>query len=334
MVSLNLIVYNRRVVILIKIKGIPLDIDVLKELSEYHFDKHRIRGEKLQACSPFREERRPSFAVNLLTGVWIDSGGHDEEWRKGSFVKLLSFLRNETQEETEKYLLDKYNLSSFRDETLDLKMNLTLEASKPRVLSYEDLDQYNMVRHPYLKKRGISEKAQRAFKVGYCDKNDAITMPWFNKSGKIMNIKFRSVKSKAFWYMPGCVGVANLIYGLHFIYMLKSKVAYVVESEIDAMYLWSYGFPAIALGGANMSETQAKLILESPVELLILGTDSDAAGEKIKGSIIERMFGIIELREIKFPPGKKDWNELDASKLIQVANDLYDINLDVLVNPA
>lgn len=310
---------------MVRVRGQQLRVDVLEELEQFDWNKGRVRGEKFLACSPFRSERRPSFAVHLETGVWIDSGAQVEEWKKGNLVKLLAFLRNETYEETEEYLLEKYGAPVDADE-LSLNLSLSLEEEKPRILSREDLKPYRF-RHPYLEReRRIPEDVQRLFLVGYDRNNRAITLPWMDRHGNVVNIKFRSVESKLFWYMSGGQPVKNHVYGLYFIYRLGKKTAYLVESEIDAMYLWANGFPAIALGGANLSDEQKKLILQSPIEKLVLATDNDRAGRRIRACIIEHMFGIIDLQEIIFDEKVKDVNELLPHELKEIAENPVDIS--------
>lgn len=313
---------------MVRVRDKRLMVDVLEELQAYDWNRGRVRGEKFLACSPFRSERRPSFAVHLETGVWIDSGAHNEEWKKGNLVKLLAFLRNETYEETEEYLLTKYGIPEDEDE-LTLNPSLSLEEKKPRIIAPDELKPYQF-RHPYLERvRRIPEEVQRIFRIGYDRQNRAVTFPWMDRRGNIVNVKFRSIDSKVFWYMSGGQRVRNHVYGLYFIYRLGKKTAYLVESEIDAMYLWSQGYPAIALGGANLSDEQRKLILQSPIEKLILATDNDRAGRRIRACLIERMFGIIDLQEILFDANVKDVNELPPYELKKAVENPVDITFSL-----
>jgi DNA primase len=303
---------------MIIVRGYELDVDFLEELEQFDiWENKKVRGIKFIACSPFRRERRPSFAVNLENGTWIDSGAYDEEWKKGNFVKLLSWLREETYEDTAEYLIQKYkpNLTDVTKLKLDLK--ITMDKPEKIILPKDILKPY-MYRSPYLAKRGISEKVQRAFKIGYDKEKKAIVIPIFDKDGNIVNLKFRSIVHKYFWFNPIGDGIKNHVYGLHFIRRMNLNKAFIVEAEIDCMYLWTHGIPAIALGGANMSEEQRKLILNSPIKTLIIATDNDKAGRHIASDIIKRLGGYLNLRKIDLPNGVKDVNELDSVTLISV----------------
>ncbi|MFT4413168.1 toprim domain-containing protein [Fredinandcohnia humi] len=315
---------------MITIRGYEVDVDVARELNKYDWNRARFAGEKFLACSPFRNERHPSFAVRLDNGVWIDSGSDDEEWRKGNFVKLLAWLRNETYEETEDYLLVEYRSLDFKNvDELELNLNLSLEEEKKFLPLNSDVLKPYLFRHSYLgKERGIEERYQRAFRVGYCKQSRAITFPWFDKNGSLINIKFRSVKDKRFWYYAGGQPIKKHLYGLHIVYKTNSKRVFVVESEIDCITLWQNQIPAIALGGANLTKRQRELILQSPIETVVIATDNDKAGKKIAKSIIQELNGLLELEEIILPEYAKDVNDLSSDEIMSIVDKTRSIGLN------
>lgn len=309
------------------INGHELDVDFEEELEPYmdEFKRSRVRGNKLQACSPFREESHPSFAVNLENGTFIDSGGDSTEWGKGNFIKLLSFLQEVTYEEAEVYLLTKY--AQILADVDSLSLNVQLEAEpEPEGLSQEDLKPF-LYSHPYLLKRGISEQVQRAFKIGYDPQSKAVVFVWTDKDGNPTNLKFRSVGSKVFWYRAGGQPIKENIYGLQFIHRMNVKRAVVVESETDALYLWSNKIPAIALGSASMSRRQEELILNSPIETLVIGFDKDKAGDRAKRKVISRLLGVLTIEEIQIPDGCKDINDIPESVIHKTVENAIETSL-------
>ncbi|SFH22706.1 Toprim-like [Desulfotomaculum arcticum] len=302
-----------------RIKGYTTPVDVAAELNKYDWRRPRWTERKFQACSPFRDEWHPSFAVHLETGVFIDSGSISDEWRQGNFVKLLAYLRNETYEETQDYLLETYCPTLGNLDRLKLTYDLTLaeEANKP--LDMAVLDEFNY-RHPYLdKQRGIEEKWQRAFRVGYDRKHKAVTFPWYDRMGQLINIKFRSVTDKRFWYYADGQPIKNHVYALNFIYKAGKNLAYIVESEIDAITLWQAGFPAVALGGANLTPRKRELLLQSPIETFILATDNDKAGRRIAQTIATELVGFKTVLAVALPTSVKDVNDLTSNELLTVA---------------
>ena len=117
----------------------------------------------------------------------------------------------------------------------------------------------------YLLSRGISEQAQRQFDTGIGKEGDAIAIPWHDSKGRIINIKYRSMLGKEFWFSSGGQPIKNHVYGLFLIKQYKIKEVWAVESEIDALYLWSLGYPAVAFGGGSINDKQKNLLLNSEV---------------------------------------------------------------------
>ena len=95
-----------------RIQGKELNIDVFGELEPYleQFKDYRIRGDKLQSCSPFRYEKHPSFAVNLENGLWIDSGSPTEDNYKGNLVSLLAVLSGSNYHDMEQASMPEHEM--------------------------------------------------------------------------------------------------------------------------------------------------------------------------------------------------------------------------------
>lgn len=299
---------------MMKLKGIELEIDYLEELEEYEiWERQRVRENKFQSCSPFRSEKHPSFACNLENGLWIDSGASNEEWRKGNFVTLLAWLRQETAQETIDYLVEKYAPFNVDVDTLELDLNLSLEETPPKIFSKEEVE-YLFNPSEYLTGRGVCERIQKALQTGRDDKHNAVAFTWHDKDGNIVNIKFRSTKEKYFWYADG-QPIKYHVYGLFLVRKLKKDTVFIVESEIDALYLWSMGFPAIALGRAGMSNAQRDLILGAGIKTLVIATDNDKAGRRAGLEIIRELNGFMDIHTIDFPDTVKDVNDMKPEVL-------------------
>lgn len=311
----------------LKVNGHLVEVDYPAELEQYmdRLEKVRIRGEKVQACSPFRSERHPSFAVNLDNGSWVDSGADSEGERKGSFISLLAFFRGETLEETSDYLLEKY--SHFLDDTDNLKLDLKLQLNEPEVHVLGQDKYKDIVGKPseYLFNRGIQVKTQRFFETGMGKKGDSIALPWHDVNGRIINIKYRSIKGKEFWFTKGGQPIKQHVYGLFAVKKLGFKEVWAVESEIDCLYLWSNGIPAIAFGGASINEVQKNLILNSGIETLVIATDADVVGRRFAEVLKYEFLGVFDIKMVNFPDGVKDVNELGYVELINIKENLLNI---------
>jgi hypothetical protein len=291
----------------INVKGRWIDVDIRAELERFSWQRARWTDTKLIAASPFRYDRTPSFFVNLdgmYAGTWKDSGAYDTEWESGGFVKLLAFLRNETEDETAEYLIETCALShDFENLTLRIP-RLTIQR-KGRSLDSAILAGFQ-TDYSYLKGRGISEDVQRQMGVRYDAMSQAVVIPWFTPDGKLANIKYRKTRGKAFWYEKGALPIRDLVYGLDW----RAKVAVLTEAEIDAMSWRQVGVTGLATGGVSFTPAKRDLILRSAIERLYIATDNDKAGRKLRDEVIRALRGRVELFNVEFERGFKDSNEV------------------------
>lgn len=303
-----------------RINGHYVDVDIAEELEMYtdEFKRMRIRGNKLQACSPFRHENHPSFAVNLENGTWIDSGASDESERKGNFISLLAFFRNESYEETAEYLLDKYSTLLNEVDGLKLKINLGVEEKREFNADVVLNEAYPV--SEYLDKRGVDFGVQKVFNVKQI--NNAVAMAWHDKTGKIINVKYRDTRTKKFWYEDGGELISNHIYGLWLIRKQNIKRVWAVESEIDCLYLWSLNIPAIAFGHGAITDKQKTLLINSGIEELVIATDNDTVGHRFAEVLIDEFAGWFSLYRLSFPENVKDVNEMSIEQIEEATSRL------------
>ena len=296
------------------INGENLDVNIYVELEPYldMFPDYVVKEDKLQSRSPFREDRHPSFAVNLENGTWIDSGAVGE-YQKGRFSVLLAYLREELVEDVDSYLIDVYSVAKRAVSTLKLDMKWMEDAPDVKVFTTSELHKYAF-RHQYLGNRGITEEVQRLFRIGYDPDSKAVVIPHTDRKGNIVNLKFRSVLRKQFWYSNG-QPIKNHLYGLYQCERVKAKEVYIVEAEIDCMRLWSEGKHAVALGTAHMSKRQKELLLNSHAETLIIATDNDRAGRECAKQLINEFGGMRNVYLLEFPEDVKDICDMNSEQI-------------------
>jgi Toprim-like len=304
---------------IIKIRGQSVDVDVRGELEQFNWTRPTWSGDKLIAASPFRYDNTPSFFVRLEqygdypAGTWADSGYYDEEWASGNFVKLFAFLRNETYEETEEYLLGEYGRFDSGEQITLVAPNLKLR-TQPNYLPQTLLASYSDD-YAYLKSRGISEEVQRSADIRYDSKSRTVILPWYDANKRLCNVKFRTVYGKTFWYAKGAVPIRELVYGIE---SVEGPVSVLEEAEIDALSWRTVGVQAIAVGGASFTDKQADIIKRSAVRTLYISGDNDKAGRKFTEQVASKLRGYVELRRIAKPEQYKDTNEaLMAGENIQ-----------------
>ncbi|PFZ37993.1 hypothetical protein COL77_25915 [Bacillus wiedmannii] len=318
----------------VKIRGQDINVDIEYELRQFSWTNERWSSDKLMAASPFRYEHTPSFFVNLegdYAGTWKDSGAFDNEWESGNFTRLLSYLRNETYEETEDYLLEMYGVEYSYDNLVLKPPKLQIDSGR-KALDFGRLQEY-AYRHPYLGERGISEVPQRQMKIGYDRIRQAVVIPWFDTNGRLANIKYRKTRGKAFWYEKDGKPIGDLIYGLHIAYRQNIKRAVYCEAEIDAMSFMTVGVFGLANGGSSFNQRKADQLLKSPIEELVIVADNDPAGEKLRKELEKYLNGKIRLTN-GYVSGYKDANEAlvkeGATSLISVVDNAEPVRLKLI----
>lgn len=295
-----------------RIRGQELDINFAEEIEHIHFNNARIRDNKLQSCSPFRDDVKPSFAINLENGLWIDSGADVDHMKKGNIISFLAFANNQTFEEVEDYLLDKYSIDYSDVSKLELKINLG--SGQKETIKYLD-ENFDYKYSKYLDEvRGINKDIQEMFKTFECikDGKNVVGMAWRDKTGKLLNIKYRCIDNKFFFYEEHGEPIKKHLFGLDKVLKVKPSEVWIVESEIDALYLWSCGLYAVALGRASFNEEQLKLIKKIGADNIVVATDNDPVGIAVKKALIKELLPHFNVSEFMFEDGIKDVNDIDA----------------------
>lgn len=288
---------------------------LLDEIEHYPWRNARWHPDKLEASSPARPgDDRPSFRVitdpdSPNFGCWVDMGATDPRYRRGGPVQLLAMLRGISEDEARRLLAEEKGEGDGPADYIHLRLPEHSTNKPPKPLDISLLDRYFTHTSDYLTNRGISPDVQALFRTGYDPESRAVTIPWFDASGRLMNVKYRTTYAKRFWYAKGGVPVRDLIYGIDVIYAQGIRRVAIVEAELDALVLWTMGMPAIATGGAAFNEKKRDLILRSPIEEIVLVRDNDAAGKQWRNEIVAALSGRLALSIALVPRGYKDIGE-------------------------
>lgn len=164
--------------------------------------------------------------------------------------------------------------------------------------------------HDYMWKRKLTKEVVDLFEIGYDIDKNMITFPVRDEYGKLMFITKRSVSTK-FFEIPE--KVEKPVYLLYHILKHKIKHVAVVESQINALYLWSLGIPAVALFGTG-SPHQYEILKRSGIRSFSLYFDGDEAGQKGSRRFRYNMPKDIMITEYQLPAGK-DVNNLSLEQI-------------------
>lgn len=293
------------------IKNIRLDIDLEEELNQFDWLRGRYFDDKFVACSPFRYDNSPSFFVNLvdlpdkeIAGTWLDSGAlQGSNYKSGNFLTLLSFLREETEDETFDYLIEKYNFKPYESQ---LKLNLDLKLRQQFKPLTEPLGEVDL---NYLPSRGIPEEVCREATIRYIEEEKAVAFTWRNPMGEIQAIKYRRTEDKIFYYQKGGRRLNELLYNIDYVTRHKCQTIAITEAEIDALSWQVLGRGAVAVGGSSFSKAQLSQLVRTGAKNLILSLDNDEVGKALSNKIYEMVKQYFNIYIVEYPAGCKDMND-------------------------
>ena len=168
--------------------------------------------------------------------------------------------------------------------------------------------------HPYLAERKLSREVCELFKVKYDPQTSQIVFPCFDQSGNLLMAPRRSIVYKNFHLDKS---QDKPVYCLDYIVNNNITTALLVEGPIDTLYSYTNGYPAIGTFG-NPSPEQIEAINRSPIKVLYLGFDNDAAGRRMANTIRAGLDPRIIIKEVNWGYGKKDGNELSHEEFQKV----------------
>lgn len=212
-------------------------------------------------------------------------------------------------EEAEDYLIDNFSSALVVQRDFLPKIELVHKKKERKTIDEAELVNYAYY-HPYMWKRRLTKDVVDKFKVGYDKEFNCITFPVWNEYGELVAITKRSVTGKRF-FIP--TGSDKQVYGLNFIIQEGIKSVYVVESQINCLVLWSYGYPAIGLFGTGC-EHQYSILNKSPIRSYTLLFDGDNAGRKGAERFKENIRKDVLVNDIVMYDGK-DVADLDKSQV-------------------
>ena len=279
-------------------------------------DIGRPKGQNIPVTCPYHkdgQERHPSCMV------FADETDSETEYGQvhcftcGYSRKLPQFIADCFDEEDESFgeewLLERCD-TAFLSEVEYLPPIELKPTIKP--VTYMDesiLKQYEYY-HDYMWIRKLTKDVVDLFEVGYDPVKQMITFPVRDHKGGLSFITARSVNTKRFEIPEG---VDKPIYLLYYVLEQKITNVAVVESQIDALYLWSLGIPAVALFGTG-SGTQYELLKKCGIRVFNLMFDGDEGGVKGAKRFRRNMPSHILVNTFILPDGK-DINDLSEEEI-------------------
>lgn len=305
-----------RLIINKKVIETPIAIILDKLKSELHNGLLKEIGKEVNDNIPITcpihkngKENKPSCFVYCRKDHSDVEYGRVHCFTCGYSANLPTFIGNcfgQAEEFGENWLLNRFGGDTLNE--VDYLEPINLDTPKKTYLDESILNNY-MYYHPYMWKRGLSKEVVDKFCIGFDKQHNAITFPIWDESNRLVMITSRNVSNKYFYIEED---KDKPVYLLNFINNYKLDKVYVCESQINALTLWTWGIPAIALIGTG-SEHQYEILNRSGIRTYILCFDGDEAGDKGRARFLKNIRKDVFVSYKKIPRGK-DVNDLTKTQ--------------------
>ena len=258
-------------------------------------------------CPYHNNNRTPAGEVAKDSGLFFCFGCQTTK----NLEEFIMHMSGRTYFEAVRYIKSKET-----ENDIEKLVNKTLVAP-PEFVQYDELilkRLYNQLTvsdkaKNYLKYRKIEPTSWSKFSLGYSEKQDSVTVPMHSPDGMCLGFVARTIEGKDFKNTPG-LPKGKILFNLHRV--KSSGTVYVVESSFDAIRLDQVGFPAVATLGANVSNSQTRL-LEKYFTNVVLVADNDEAGSIMKDKLIEKLGSLITV--IRLDKNYKDIGDMEDAEI-------------------
>jgi DNA primase len=258
-------------------------------------------------CPYHNNNRTPAGEVAKDSGLFFCFGCQTTK----NLEEFIMHMSGRTYFEAVRYIKSKET-----ENDIEKLVNKTLVAP-PEFVPYDELilkRLYNQLvasdkAKNYLRYRKIEMPSWSKFSLGYSEKQDSVTVPMHSPDGMCLGFVARTIEGKDFKNTPG-LPKGKILFNLHRI--KSSGTVYVVESSFDAIRLDQIGFPAVATLGANVSNSQTRL-LEKYFTNVVLIADNDEAGSIMKDKLIEKLGSLITV--IRLDKNYKDIGDMEDAEI-------------------
>lgn len=231
----------------------------------------------------------------------------------GSLAKLIAKCYNGSIEFGKQWLVQNYG-DTYIDE-IEYLPELIVKKTK-NILSEDELNKYEYDNEEalnyLLNKRHLNKEIINKFKIGFEKETNSITFPCRDEHGRLVGIFKRNIYQK-FFTIPKIE--PKPIFLLDYVRKNGYNEVYVVESQINALTLWGWGFPAIALFGTGSNE-QYKILNKSGIRKYFLAFDGDLAGDVGANKFINNIKNAM-ITKIMLPKNK-DVNDLTREEFLNL----------------
>lgn len=233
------------------------------------------RGDEIRVPCPHHSsglEKTPAMFIRKEDGVFncFVCG-----FSSNNFGKFVGECFNKTTAYGEEWLLINY-ANDYIDQDIVLdSINLQNQNNQQTYLDESILNTFESY-HPYMTQRHLTKEVIDKYDIKYDSNLKMLVMPVRDINGKLKFLTRRSIEGKKFLIDKNAS--KEDIYLLN--YVKYNDTVFVVEAQLSALVLNGWGFPAVAMLGAGISEEQMNTLNKTGIRRFILVFDNDSAGWK------------------------------------------------------
>ena len=246
---------------------------------------------------PFHMDTSPSLSINIEQGLWICFAGCGQ----GSLMTFFQRLLNKTPREIEYMMRGKEYDSIFMQNTPTVKP----EKEMAEITLDDAIITDKFAKWVY--DRGFTKEVLMDWGCG-TDPNGSLVIPAYDVNDRCIGTITRRHQLEPKYMYSKAFRKSQILFGGNRV--KPNKFVCVVEGSLDAIWLSQHGYAAVALLGMSMSKKQQDLLLELPVEEVILMLDNDEAGRKGKQQALKALHRSVFTTFVKFPDDIKDIQEV------------------------
>lgn len=268
-------------------------------LSAYDFEKISIRNNELRFA---HDSDGGANNVSIRTDQDRNSYLNVADYSHGIYTDIFSYIIQECGVTFKDVLTTTKNILGLDEHwTAPSKCRplfggiyqriINKTSPEPKVYPEEILKQYVPIGNELWLKDGISLEVQREFDVCFSPEDNAIIFPWKDAKDDIIAIKSRyngtppEGMSKYFYPIGGNISSSLYGYSQNYQYLYGNDVV-ITEAEKSCLQGCTFKYRNIvAIGSNNLSEAQAKLILQLQPKRIIMALDEGLEFKQIKKNL-------------------------------------------------
>lgn len=289
---------------------------IIDYMSRAGCSRIRVSGDEAVATCPFHNDTKPSFAMNLRTGLFICYSAHCGV--TGNIINFLHSALNFTYDRARTIAEEMLEWDSdlqehdpflpdwdYRHEKGEVERENTPPIREAQLALY-----YFLPRS--LANRGFDPQHLKAWEIGFDYGTKRVTIPVRDREGKLVGITKRAARpDQEPKYLHLGFQKGQYLYGYHRekLYDVGTN-AIVVEGQLDAVAWDCVGWEYLPLAtmGTKVTKHQANMLVDFERVLLAFDNDPDgwAATAKVGDILLPKVGPNIVFVATKWPRGATD----------------------------